>query len=764
MLAALLAVAVAAETFTGDVVTNDESNSNDLVWTFDDATGVLTISGTSTDLTLNPAPSWSTMGPETIPWWDHVKNITKVVITAPIDTIGRCVFNEHKACTTIVFPSNTIKLNGSMTFANMLVLDTFGPEGTEKGVIDLRNFTGSSAQAFEKSCADVNITVLMPTAGKAPISTAKVFTDSTVAVFKVVKGSASETTVNTIKENSQKDPHPSPYVGEVKIEYYDSSTPIVPSTPTTPNNPDKPAQDLQETKTATAAYGTPVIDGEIDEIWDTATAIDFPYDRQGASVDSLADKMEYRSEDDKPYAKMMWDANKLYILAFVPDADIQVADTISSYNRDGVEIYIDEPNEKFMKKEECTAYHQIQIVADGSEIKNQNAEVEYVANVNDDDGYYIIELAYTFHAVVPRTGLVIGYDMSVNCNNTGNNARDYCLSWNDRTNTTYYQPIYMGNLKLEGGDGVNSGVDTPSKEDPKPSDPVNPGDSTIIAQGKIEEEYSKCTWVLTSDGTITFTADASGWNEVPYCNKKTENRWLDHLDKIKKVVVGKGLGKIGAMAFKDCVNLEVVEFTSVGQIAASAFENCPKLTTIYVAGKEPQTGVFDLSGVTTYEGSRQFVNCGMTTLNMQGSLTNLAEDKFVDCVYLTNVTFGEKLESVNENAFAGCYNLKVVFGAKGGAAETFATAKGLTFATVGSDVEIPEAVVTTTDASETTPEPETTEKADTTAKTETTAGNETTKSSDEATQTSDINLAMVAAFAIAALGSVVVLMRKKRFN
>ena len=439
-----------------------------------------------------------------------------------------------------------------------------------------------------------------------------------------------------------------------------------------------PTQTIQETKTATAVYGTPVVDGEIDDVWDTAVEIDFPWNRQGASVENLDVAMVYQNESQKPAAKVMWDAKKLYVLAFVPDASLQTSDTLKNYNRDGVEIYIDELNEKKMKVEETTAYHQIAIVADGSYISSGGAETEYACKVFD--GYYVVEASYAFHEVAPKTGLVIGFDVSVNCNDTGKNVREYCLSWNDRTNTTWASPIYMGNLKLEGGEGVNEGIDTPVKEEePKPSDtPAIPEGVTVVAQGTVDEQYSKCTWVLTSDGTITFTSNVDGWNEVPY-NTSTENRWYDYATQIKKAVIGNGLKKIGSAAFRGCVNLEVVEWASVSEIAAKAFYNCPKLKTIYKTGSQPVEGVFDLSSIEKYQGADIFVNCGMTTVNLDGPATALAENKFVDCVYLTNVTFGEKLATINENAFVGCYNLKVVFGAVGSAAEIFATKQGMTF-------------------------------------------------------------------------------------
>ncbi len=759
LIAAMFAMTAAAETFTGDVVKEDPDNANDLVWTFDSETGVLTISGTSTDLVLKPAPSWNTMGADTIPWWDHIQKITKVVVTAPVTSIGGYTFNRMEACKTIVFPANSIQLKGSMTFANMWALDTIGPEGTEEGTIDLRNFTGMSSQAFEQSSKNKTLKVLLPTEGNSPINEKKVWDDTTVATFYVNAGTDAENVVKTIKTQAEAQPDVSPYLANVTIAYYGEGEATQPEDDKDDNKPefDNPSQNIQETKTATAQYGTPVIDGEIDAVWDATDKIDFPWNRQNASEYSLAEEMSYQDESQKPWAKVLWDADKLYVLTYVPDGALVTDSAISSYNRDGVEIYVDELNEKKPTRGEASSFRQLQYVADGSFQETQGAETAYNCKVFE--GYYIVEVAYTFEKATPKKDLVIGFDVSINCNNSGDNVRDYCLSWNDRTNIAYKAPMYLGNLQLLGGEGVNEG--TNEGED-------KPGETNVVAEGTVDEQYSKCTWVLTNDGVITFTANATGWNEIPYDNS-TENRWYAYADQIKKVVVGQGLQKVGRGAFRNCVNLESVQFGSVTQLAESAFENCPKLTTIYYEGNEPVEGVYDLSRITNFEKPNIFKNCGVTTVNMNSALVNLPENRFVDCVYLTNVTFGEKIETVNENAFVGCYNLKVIFGTKGTGAEAYATAKGLTFAEVGTSVEIPDAVVTEPQESESTdPTPDTTpsqEESSTPPVDDTSADpGETSEEPGEATQTGDINIVMIVAFAVAALGAAVVLMRKRRFN
>ena len=374
---------------------------------------------------------------------------------------------------------------------------------------------------------------------------------------------------------------------------------------------------IQETKTAEAEYGTPTIDGTIDEIWDKATAIDFPWDRQNCTRDNLAKAMVYADPEKAPYAKMLWDENNLYVLAVVHDEKLVVDKNLPIYNRDGVEIYIDELNEKAETKSEATAFYQMTFVLDGSD-SNLNGATAQIATGKLDESTYVIEAKYTFSKITPEKDTVIGFDVSVNCNETGDNVRTHCLSWNDRTNETYKAPCFAGNLKL-----TKAETPTPDPDpDPKPEPDPEPEDEIVV--GEIVSQYVNSTWEYNkATKVITITPSIeSGWNETgKYSLVKSEDPEVDWSVIIKEateVVVKNGdtsklrIGKISDNAFSGASNLVKITIpSSCSQVNWGAFANCPKLTTLVISDNTEISGVFDMS---------IFTNAGQGLGNKGGNL------------------------------------------------------------------------------------------------------------------------------------------------
>jgi len=81
-----------------------------------------------------------------------------------------------------------------------------------------------------------------------------------------------------------------------------------------------------------AKYGTPKIDGVIDEVWNKAIEIQPPH-INGAAVEARA------------IFKLLWDDNALYFLAQVKDPNMSVA-PFNAWEQDSVEIFLDENNNK----------------------------------------------------------------------------------------------------------------------------------------------------------------------------------------------------------------------------------------------------------------------------------------------------------------------------------------------------------------------------------------------------------------------------------
>ena len=55
-----------------------------------------------------------------------------------------------------------------------------------------------------------------------------------------------------------------------------------------------------------------------------------------------------------------------------------------------------------------------------------------------------------------------------------------------------------------------------------------------------------------------------------------------------------------------------------------------------------------------------FVWCGMKTINLPSTLTDIYDSAFFNCFSLENVTLPEKLKTIGADAFGNCENLKEI--------------------------------------------------------------------------------------------------------
>lgn len=182
----LTVVAPKTEMIVGGQVdqTEGEGDTNDLVWSYDRVTKVLTISGTSTSIVwVNGETSgWTNnlngtgkggVDTDMIPWYAaYAAEIENVVITAPITTTPNAMFYKNHALKSVTFPASCTSFGG-MLFADCLNLVELKTEGANSpvGVIDLRNFTATSfgTQIFETAPAN-NAVIWMPRTGSIKLN------------------------------------------------------------------------------------------------------------------------------------------------------------------------------------------------------------------------------------------------------------------------------------------------------------------------------------------------------------------------------------------------------------------------------------------------------------------------------------------------------------------------------------------------------------------------------------------------------------------
>ncbi len=206
----------------------------------------------------------------------------------------------------------------------------------------------------------------------------------------------------------------------------------------TKNNQDFSTMDygklaVDTARTATAKYGTPIIDGEYDDIWNTAE--EFVTDVVAAGGENNA------------YAKIraLWDSEYLYLFVTVYDTLLN-SNNPNPWEQDSVEIFIDENNKK-------TASYQ----DDDSQFRvNYKNEQSFAGAATPDrfktvtrlfEGGYVVEMAIKWKTITPSEGTVIGFDFQVN-DADSSGSRVGMMKWSDPTNNTWQDLSRIGNLIL----------------------------------------------------------------------------------------------------------------------------------------------------------------------------------------------------------------------------------------------------------------------------------------------------------------------------
>ncbi len=138
---------------------------------------------------------------------------------------------------------------------------------------------------------------------------------------------------------------------------------------------------------------------------------------------------------------------------------------------------------------------------------------------------------------------------------------------------------------------------------------------------------------------------------------------FEYKTQITSVVFGEGskLTSIGANAFYGCNQLAYIEFPeSVTYIGVRAFKHAEKLVTKYTGEGETKVGELVLpSGLTTM-GAEAFANCyAVEKVEIPKSVGKIEYNgythngPFYKCFNLTDITFGEGMQTIPDNMFQG---------------------------------------------------------------------------------------------------------------
>ena len=201
-------------------------------------------------------------------------------------------------------------------------------------------------------------------------------------------------------------------------------------------------------RTYTAPKGTPVIDGKVDDIWESAewTNVDKPFD---GSTDT----------DSTLKIKLLWDEEHLYFMAEVYDADINA-------DNDIVEIYWDMNNDKDTSYSDDDMQSRFR-VADGKVVQDSGTNCQNDAkcvSVSLGGNKYLLEGALTWTQGV-KEGMNMGLEFMYN---EGDSSSDFveAYRWNvDTANgdgAPYADTSAFGTLTLGAAPVVTTDEDAPS--------------------------------------------------------------------------------------------------------------------------------------------------------------------------------------------------------------------------------------------------------------------------------------------------------------
>lgn len=182
---------------------------------------------------------------------------------------------------------------------------------------------------------------------------------------------------------------------------------------------------------------TPItIDGDIDAAWADANTIDVNTYSMGNGATVVS--------------KMLWDENYLYVLTEVTDPVLSVA-SANAYEQDTVEVFFDENNHKSTSYEtddiQCRVnYENEKTVTDG---RSTDA---FLSGAKKTATGYIVEVAIPHTIDAFHSNQIVGFDVQVNDDGTGDGKRTSIANWNDLSGMGYTDPSGFGVLKLVGAD------------------------------------------------------------------------------------------------------------------------------------------------------------------------------------------------------------------------------------------------------------------------------------------------------------------------
>jgi endo-1,4-beta-xylanase len=236
---------------------------------------------------------------------------------------------------------------------------------------------------------------------------------------------------------------PSSKIGfDVRVTYGEGNAAVKVSWNDIKNNQDKDTSgygvlSLINPKLTEAKKGTPVIDGEADDLWADANEISTDIITAGKNPASAK-------------VKTLWDENYLYVLATVKDSNLSDKSE-NPWEQDSIEFFIDENNGRTVEFEADDAQYRVNFNNVQSFGANcvEDRYVTVTKSVYEGETVvgYLVEAAVPFKSA-KVAGQILGFDVQVNDDSNADGVRDGMSNWNDASGVGYKNTESFGLLKL----------------------------------------------------------------------------------------------------------------------------------------------------------------------------------------------------------------------------------------------------------------------------------------------------------------------------
>lgn len=141
---------------------------------------------------------------------------------------------------------------------------------------------------------------------------------------------------------------------------------------------------------------------------------------------------------------------------------------------------------------------------------------------------------------------------------------------------------------------------------------------------------------------------------LQYTNDSTSYEISDHLfendNNLKSIFIPSKVRKINKNAFKNCSNLESIEFgpdSSLEEIGEKSFYNCISLQALNL----PKS--VKIIGISSFENNKS-----LSKLELNEGLKTISNRSFANCISLKKLQIPSSLENLNESCFCECVSLE----------------------------------------------------------------------------------------------------------